>query len=93
MTMKMLTVSAAVFLLPLTAIAAPAQPNRTDEGAIVNSDGPIRELKFDEADSVEGETLSPNGVNVGGRRAQDHANMIGIRGQFVTQLIKLSNDI
>ena len=42
---------------------------------------------------VEGEVLLPNGVNVGGRVAEEHANMIGIRGQFTNQLIWLSNDI
>jgi hypothetical protein len=85
---------AALILLPSIALAAPASnANRNDEGAIVTDHGSFQELKFDEADNVDGEVMLPNGVNVGGRRAADHANMIGIRGQFIAQLSRLSNDI
>jgi hypothetical protein len=94
----LLSLCAALLLLPTTALAAPAATTaaatpRNDEGAAVSEQAGVRELIFDETDTVEGETLLPNGVNVTGRIAEDHANMIGIRGQFVSQLIWLSNDI
>jgi hypothetical protein len=94
MNTRMMTLCAALLLLPSAAFAAPtSSPSRNDEGAEVKTDGPVRELIFGEDEDIEGEVLNPNGVNIGGRRAQDHANMIGIRGQFIAQLIALSNDI
>jgi hypothetical protein len=90
----LLTLAAALLLLPTTALAAPASGPRNDEGAVVSErDGNVRELIFDTEDTVDGEVLLPNGVNVGGQVAKDHANMVGIRGQFINQLIWLSNDI
>lgn len=92
MNTRLLTLCAALLLLPSAAFAAPT-PTLNDEGAEVKTDGPVRELIFGDDENIEGEVLNPNGVNVGGRKAQDHANMIGIRGQFIHQLIALSNDI
>jgi hypothetical protein len=93
----LLTLCAALLLLPTTALAAPATTAaatpRNDEGAAVREQGVDRELIFDIGDSIDGEVLLPNGVNVPGRVAKDHANMIGIRGQFLAQLEWLSNDI
>jgi hypothetical protein len=83
---------AALLLLPSLALAAPSE-KRNDEGAIVNNNGEVQELIFDRGDNVDGEVLSPNGANVGSHRAKEHASMIGIRGQFLAQLSKLSNDI
>lgn len=85
---------AALFLLPSLALAAPESPaERNDEGAIVSEDAGVREVIFDQEDSIEGEVLTPGGAKVGGQRAKEHASMIGIRGEFVAQLIWLSNDI
>jgi hypothetical protein len=94
----LLTLCAALLLLPTTALAAPAATTaaatpRNDEGAAVREQGVDRELIFDIGDSIEGEKLSPDGVNIPGRMAKIHASMIGIRGQFTNQLIWLSNDI
>lgn len=90
----LLTLSAALLLLPTTALAAPASTTRNDEGAAVREqDGGVRELIFDESDNVDGEVMSPNGVDVGGNVATVHASMITIRGQFTNHLIWLSNDI
>jgi hypothetical protein len=90
----LLTLCAALLLLPTTALAAPASAPRNDEGAAVSErDGNVRELIFDTEDTVDGEVLLPNGVNVGGNVAKEHASMIGIRGQFINHLIALSNDI
>lgn len=89
----LLPLCAALFLLPAIASAAPAQTN--DEGASVKTDAKssVREIIFDQEDNVDGEVLKPGGVNVGGQVAKAHANMIGIRGEFIPQLIALSNDI
>jgi hypothetical protein len=83
---------AALLLLPSLALAAPSD-KRNDEGASVTDNGITREVIFDIEDNVDGEVLSPNGANVGSHRAKEHASMIGIRGQFLAQLSKLSNDI
>ncbi|PRP97642.1 hypothetical protein ENSA5_31480 [Enhygromyxa salina] len=93
----LLPLCAALLLLPTAAAAAPspsssaAGPATTDEGAKV-ADGPTREYIFED-DSIEGEVLKPGGVHVGGRIAKDHQNMIGVRGEFIPQLIMLSFDI
>jgi hypothetical protein len=90
----LLTLAAALLLLPTTALAAPAEAPRNDEGATVaERDGGVRELIFDDDDNVDGEVMRANGVDVGGQKAKEHASMIGIRGQFINQLIWLSNDI
>lgn len=92
---QLLSLCAALLLLPTTALAAPAaDAPRNDEGAEVSEgNGGVRELIFGTDENVDGEVLSPNGANVGGRIAKEHASMIGIRGQFTNQLIWLSNDI
>lgn len=90
----LLSLCAALLLLPTTALAAPAAAPRNDEGAAVNEgNGGVRELIFDTDDNVDGEVLSPNGEQIGGKTAKEHASMISIRGQFTNQLIWLSNDI
>jgi hypothetical protein len=98
MKIHLLSLSAALLLLPTTALAAPASAAasapRNDEGAAVQErDGGVRELIFDEEDNVDGEVLRSNGVDIGGQKAKEHASMIGIRGQFINHLIWLSNDI
>jgi hypothetical protein len=89
----LLSLCAALILLPTTALAAPAKAPRNDEGASIGDKDGVREVIFDTEDTVDGEVLSPNGVQVGGQVAKDHASMIGIRGQFINHLIALSNDI
>ena len=92
MTKYLLPLCAALLLIPTVASAAPAsQAGQTDEDALV-SDGLVREYDF-EGDDVEGEKLQPGGVNVTGRIAKDHENMITIRGDFVDKMIMLSFDI
>lgn len=92
----LLTLCAALLLLPTAAFAAPAKKTAApvnDEGAAIGEQGGVQTLIFGLDENVEGEVLLPNGVNVGGRIAKEHASMIGIRGQFTNQLIWLSNDI
>jgi hypothetical protein len=87
----LLPVCAVLFLLPSVAFAAPAETN--EEGALVNTNGPTRELIFTDDDNIQGEVLKPGGVQVGGAKAKEHASMIGIRGEFIDKLTALSNDI
>ena len=74
------------------AAAAPAQTT-TDEGGKVTQTGEVREIVFDKDDNVDGEVMKPGGVNVGGRVAKIHKSMISIRGSFIPELVKLSQDI
>ena len=91
MTKYLLPLCAALLLLPSVAFAAPAEAN--EEGATVNNEGPVRELIFEIGDELQGEVLEPGGTNVGGAVAKKHATMIGIRGEFIPELIALSYDI
>lgn len=86
----LLTLCAALILLPTTALAAPA---RNDEGALVSEKDGVRVLIIEDSDTVDGEVLKPDGFQVNSRIAEDHANLIGIRGHFRDYLIRLSNDI
>lgn len=92
MTKYLLPLCAALLLIPTAASAAPT-PTTTDEGGKVSQTGEIREIVFDKDDNVDGEVLKPGGVNVGGRVAKIHKSMISIRGEFIPELIKLSQDI
>ena len=92
MTKYLLPLCAALLLIPTTASAAPSSSAGLNDEEAKVSDGLVREYVF-ENDNIEGEVLKPGGTNVGGRVAQDHANMIGIRGEFIPMLIILSNDI
>jgi hypothetical protein len=92
----LLTLCAALLLFPTTALAAPAKAKsapQNEEGAAIGEQGGVQTLTFGIDENVEGEVLLPNGVDIGGRIAKEHASMIGIRGQFTNQLIWLSNDI
>ena len=91
MTKYLLPLCAALFLLPAAASAAPAAT--TDEGGKISQGADAREIIFDDDDHVDGEVLKPGGVNVGGRIAKIHSSMIGIRGDFISELIRLSDDI
>ena len=91
MTKYLLPLCAALLLLPTAASAAPAAT--TDEGGKVSQGAETRQIIFDKDDNVDGEVLKPGGVNVGGRIAKIHSSMIGIRGDFINQLVRLSDDI
>ena len=87
----LLPVCAVLFLLPSVAFAAPAETN--EEGALVKTDGPTRELIFTDDDNIEGGVLKPGGVKGGGAVAKEHASMSEVRGEFSDKLTALSNAI
>ncbi len=94
MAKTMLLPLCALLLFPAIASAAPAETYDSNEGARISeaADG-TREIVIDDDETVEGELLNPNGVQINSRKFRDHASLISIRGQFIPQLIALSTDI
>ena len=90
-----LPLCAALFLLPMTAAAAPSASDPVnDEGArIISDDGETRELVIDDGESVSGDLLSAGGANITGAKAIQHAGLITIRKTFTDHLLRLSHDI
>ena len=77
--------------LPSVAYAGPA--GDSDENARVGGGGGKATVYDFEDDNVDGELLSPDGDGVQSRVRSKHANMITIRPHFITELIKMANDI
>ncbi|NVB42420.1 hypothetical protein G6O69_31645 [Pseudenhygromyxa sp. WMMC2535] len=96
----LLPLCAALLLLPSAALAAPSPDSGSqtwvdsDEGATVtqHANG-VREIVIDDGDTIDGETLSPNGAIVRGPLATIHASMITIRPHFMDALSSVSRDI
>ncbi|MFV8753406.1 hypothetical protein ACNOYE_22885 [Nannocystaceae bacterium ST9] len=84
----------ALLLFPTMASAAPAERYDSDEGARVREgeDG-TRHLIIDDDEMIEGDRLVPGGVQITSRVGTDHRSLISVRGEFIPQLIALSNDI
>jgi hypothetical protein len=84
----------ALLLLPAVASAAPAERYDSDEGArITETAGGTREIVIDDDEQIEGDSLVSGGINILTRKAGDHRSLISVRGEFIPQLIALSNDI
>ena len=80
-------------LSALLSTAAPTHEIRdADAAAYQGTSGGVRYYDFDD-DSVEGELLSAEGLNVMSRRGTRHASMIDIRSHFTWELHRLSLDI
>ncbi|PRP91769.1 hypothetical protein ENSA5_53500 [Enhygromyxa salina] len=80
----------AAFLLSATAWAAPAD---ADASAMAGTNGEGVTVYDFEDDDVDGEVLSPEGANLSSRGRSKHASMITIRPHFITELVKMANDI
>jgi hypothetical protein len=96
MTKTLLPLCAALLLFPATGFAAPASGDGSyvnDEGARVTQNGETREIVIDDGESIDGELLRANGEDLSGRPGLTHKNMISIRVNFLSQIIKLSADI
>ena len=94
MTKYLLPLCAALFLFPAVASAAPASPDRNDEGAmVVEGEGDAREVIFDRPESVDGETATATGTHVAGHRTHVQGSLIMIRTSFIPELVTLSLDI
>jgi hypothetical protein len=86
-----------LFLAPSpTPDAAPrcttAEPCSADDAAYRGRDGSTALYEF-ELDRVDGEVLSPTGVQVPGRRATQHGSLIRVRGHFMPELVRLAEDV
>ncbi|NVB37840.1 hypothetical protein G6O69_08340 [Pseudenhygromyxa sp. WMMC2535] len=86
---KSMLVFSVAFLLSATAWAAPED---ADAAAMRGSDGGVTVYDFED-DDVDGEVLSPEGANLSSRGRSKHASMITIRPHFISELIKMANDI
>jgi hypothetical protein len=84
----------ALLLLPAAASAAPAERYDSEEGArITETEGGTREIVIDDDEEIEGESLVPGGINIRSRVGTLHRSLISVRGEFIPQLVALSNDI
>jgi hypothetical protein len=63
-----------------------------DAAAYQGTTAGVRYYDFDD-DSVEGELLSADGVNVLARRGARHASMIDIRSHFIYELHRIALNI
>jgi hypothetical protein len=93
--LKTLTLCAATFLgavafAPTQALAA--EPIYNDEGALVDTSGPMKELTFVDGDTLEGEVLGLVGDDIYSPRGRHHASLIPIKFHFIPELIALSWD-
>lgn len=90
----------ATLAAPTVAAAAPNKgtqaPVKTDQdaddAALVSNGEVSREYIF-EGDSLEGEVLSPGGIDVQSRAGIRHQSLITIRGHFLRELISLGRDV
>lgn len=89
MTLRLvLTLSLA--LVPVAASAAPAA--RTTASARASEPAPARIYDF-EPDDVEGETLRPEGADVGSRPHGQRESLIKVRTHFIPQMLKMAIDV
>ncbi len=82
-------------LVPVTASAAPAAPaaKATAQAAPRTSTSePVRLYEF-LPDDIEGEILSPDGVDVDHRAYGDHPSLIKVRTHFIPHMLKMADDV
>jgi hypothetical protein len=63
-----------------------------DEAAHVGTEGDTRVYIFDN-DSVSGENLTPDGTILMQRPSVTHCSMIHVRGHFMSELVRLAEDV
>lgn len=83
-------------VLLLTAVLTAAGPtddvHDADAAAYQGTSAGMRYYDFDD-DSVEGEVLSADGMNVLSRRGVRHASMIDLRSHFIVELHRITLDL
>lgn len=92
----LLPLCAALLLFPATGFAAPAPSDGSyvnDEGARVTQTGEVREVIIDDGEDIDGEVFKAMGEDLSGRAGLTHKNMISLRTNFLSQMIKLSTDL
>lgn len=84
--------TATTLALMASSTAHAAGPVYNDEGALVDDSGPMRELTFEEGDTLEGEVLSMDNPFIVGSSDRRFQSLITIKWNFVPELIELSWD-
>lgn len=82
----------ALSLMTAPSIASAADPVYNDEGALVDTSGPTKELTFEDGEYLDGEVLRLDETILRNNRGRHHTSLISIRMSFVPELIKLSWD-
>ncbi len=90
--MTRLVLALSLALVPISASAAPAAKDTTKARTSEPASAPARLYDF-EPDDVTGESLLPEGANVGSRPNGHHENMIKVRTHFIPQMLKMAIDV
>jgi len=90
--MTRLILALSLALIPVAASAAPAAKDATKARTSEPASAPARVYDFD-ADEVTGETLLPEGADIGSRPQGSHENMIKVRTHFIPQMLKMAIDV
>ena len=90
--MKSSRILLAALLVSLSSPAFAAQPD-ADASALKGKGKDGSSVYVFDDDSIEGEILRPEGVNLNSRGKSAIASLITIRQMFISELIQLSNDI
>lgn len=96
MTKRITTVLTTLTLcLSMTFVASEARaadPVYNDEGALVDTSGPVKKLLFEDGDTLEGEVLRLDQDIIYSPRGRHHNSLIPIKYDFIPELIALSWD-
>ena len=81
----------AIIALLLFAGVATAQPAKKggDNGG---SNGKVKVYDFT-GDTIEGDLIKPEGLDVNARDFADHASLIRIRKEFIAEIVKSAEDL
>ncbi len=85
-----LVLALSLALVPVAASAAPAA--KSTANARASEPAPARIYDF-EPDDVEGESLRPEGADVGSRPQGRHESLIKVRTHFIPQMLKMAIDV
>ena len=90
--MTRLVLALSLALVPVAASAAPAVKDTTKARTSEPASAPARVYDFD-ADDVTGESLLPEGVNIGSRPQVSQESLIKVRTHFIPQMLKMAIDV
>ena len=80
-------------LVPFTASAAPAPAAKATAKATPAARVPATRTYEYDPDDVDGEILSPDGVDVSYRAYGDHPSLVKVRTHFIPQMLKMADDL
>jgi hypothetical protein len=88
--MRKLTMITAALLL-LAGVAA-AQPKKGDKPADNAGSGKVKVYDFS-GDTIEGDLIKPEGLDVNARDFAKHTSLIRIRQHFINEILKSAEDL